>query len=434
MVLTRRRRRDESGAVAIVFAIAMASFLMLVAALVVDLGVARDTKAASQDAADASSLAAANSLYLNGPLPDFTRAVAAAKSYSLANYGVEAGAWSTCTDTAPLAYRPDPTTSCISFDNATRPSRVRVAVPLRQVATPFAGGAGVPIQSTARTNIVALPSQPCGLCVLGSGITHQFQNGDATVRGADIYINGSSNVGSNGLVASNGQIFIEGTASGGLDKYDPDPTTSVPPIPDPLANLVLPPDMTGLVPRTDPCTQGPGIYAGWAVSGSTCTLSPGLYVVRSGIVDLSGNSNTVLRGTGVTIYLTCANGTLAAACPVGATNGARLDASGSGTLQLTAPTSGPLAGVTIVADRNSQDPSSNTPLIRLTGNGGSGFSGAIYAKSATLQMNGNGCSSSYDSMIVVNDIAFNGANSCLVLDYDVNHNPPPPLGILNLDE
>ena len=49
-------------------------------------------------------------------------------------------------------------------------------------------------------------------------------------------------------------------------------------------------------------------------------------------------------------------------------------------------------------------------------------------------MNGNGCSSSYDSMIVVNDIAFNGANSCLVLDYNADRNPPPPLGILNLDE
>ena len=78
-------------------------------------------------------------------------------------------------------------------------------------------------------------------------------------------MNGSANVGSNGLIASDGNIYIQNTASGPLSNYQPDPTTNVPAITDPLANLVLPPAaMSTLTYKTgSPCgtgpTAGPGI-------------------------------------------------------------------------------------------------------------------------------------------------------------------------------
>ena len=417
-------------------AILMAAVLLLLASLTVDLGLARDTKAASQNGADASSLAAANALYLNSASPLFTNAVAAAKSYADVNYGVKPTDWSTCTDPSPLAYTPDAPNTCISFDQAVKPSKVRVLMPIRRVNAAFsglAGGANIPVRSAARANIVANLTQPCGLCVLGSGQTHNFQNGDAVVNGADIYLNGNSDVSNNGLIASSGAIYVEGTASGGLGQYSPDPTTGVPAISDPLAGVALPPDMTGLQNRTDPCTQGPGIYVGWSVQNSTCVLQPGLYVVTSGTVNLAGNSAGILKGTGVTIYLTCATGTAPRVCNTGE-SGARFDASGSGSVQITAPTSGPLKGVAIVADRTSVDPGSNQPLIELTGNGTLGMTGAVYAASATLRMNGNGCTNGINSMIVVKDIKFNGTNSCITVNYSVDQNPDPPPGVINLDQ
>jgi Flp pilus assembly protein TadG len=431
----RTRRRDESGAVAIVVG-AIALLLFGMAAMVVDLGAVQDTRRQAQNAADASSLAAANDLVAGKTI---TQAEATAKTYAQNNYGIDpTTGWTGCTDPGALTYQP--TTPCISFDSSTAPTKVRVRMPIKNVFTPFATVLGiktVPETAQARAVFTTGGQQPCGLCVLGGG-THNFQNGDATVNGADIYLNGNSDVSQNGLVASSGSIYVQGTAGGGLGNYTPDPITGVPAISDPLANITLPPASIGtLSPKTDPCgtgpTHGPGVYAGWSVSNGVCDLQPGLYVVRSGIVDLSGNSTGILRGTGVTIYLTCANGLLPRECNPGE-SGARFDASGNGSLQITAPTSGDVQGVALVADRNSVDPGNNTPLIRLTGNGAGGFTGAIYAKSATVQMNGNGCSSTYNSMLVVNDIAFNGNGSCLTMTYSVGQNPEKIAGNLRLDQ
>ena len=63
---SRLAARDEQGAIAIL--VAMTSVvLFIIAAMVVDLGLARDTRRQSQNAADASALAAANALYPGRP-------------------------------------------------------------------------------------------------------------------------------------------------------------------------------------------------------------------------------------------------------------------------------------------------------------------------------------------------------------------------------
>lgn len=421
------RRREESGAVTVIVAVVVSAILLVLCAIVVDLGHARDVKTRAQNAADASALAGANALYLASSTPDFAAAVAAAKTYASVNYETTAADWTGCTDSAQLAYVPPGETPCISFDRQVRPTKIRVLVPIRQLTSRFAGGTRVDVAASARATLRVGGSQPCGLCVLGSGILHNFQNGDAVVNGGDIYINGSSTVSNNGLIASSGSIYVEGTAAGGMAQYQPDPITSVPPIPDPLAGLVVPPDMTGLIARSDPCTEGPGIYTGRNLRNSTCNLQPGLYVVREGTWDLAGNSSTNLNGTGVTIYLTCSTGSTPRACNSGE-QGATIDASGNGNLNLTAPTSGPLQGVTILMDRN------NTSTLRLTGNGTLGFTGAVYAASAQLQMNGNGCSNGINSMVVVRDIEFNGNPSCLTVNYQASQNPEPAPGQLHLDE
>ncbi len=426
MVLIRRRR-NESGGVTVIVAVVVSAILLVLCAIVVDLGHARDVKTRAQNAADASALAGANALYLTGLTPDFAAAVAAAKTYASVNHGTAATDWSGCSDLGKLAYVPPGETECISFDRQVKPTKVRVVLPVSEVTSRFTGGTRVNIAASARATLRVGGSQPCGLCVLGSGIVHNFQNGDAVVNGGDIYINGSSSVSNNGLIASTGSIYVEGTAAGGLGQYSPDPITSVPPIPDPLAGLAVPPDMTGLIARTDPCTGGPGIYTGANLRNATCNLQPGLYVVRAGTWDLAGNASTNLNGTGVTIYLTCSSGTTPRPCNSGEL-GATIDASGNGNLNLTAPTSGPLKGVTILMDRN------NSSTLRLTGNGTLGFTGAVYGASAKLQMNGNGCANGINSMVAVRDIEFNGNPSCLTVNYQADQNPEPAPGELHLDQ
>ena len=77
-----RPARTESGAVAILVAF-FALVVFGLAALVVDLGAARDARRMSQNASDASALAAANAVYNTGSnTSHVAAAVAAAKSYA----------------------------------------------------------------------------------------------------------------------------------------------------------------------------------------------------------------------------------------------------------------------------------------------------------------------------------------------------------------
>ncbi len=141
------RTRPEGGAVAILVAV-LSTALFAVAALVVDLGFARDTRRQAQVAADAASLAAGNVLYGNGNLPKFAEAVAAAKRFAADNFDVTEADWTGCTDDAALRHQPS-TTPCISFQSsvsasrdATKPDTVRVRIPVREVRTSFGAVAG----------------------------------------------------------------------------------------------------------------------------------------------------------------------------------------------------------------------------------------------------------------------------------------------------
>ena len=423
-------KRSEGGAIAIIVAISLVMFMGL-AALVVDLGHARDVRRQAQNAADASALAAGNELYLVRVTPRISQAVAAAQAYALANYGVSVAEWDSCTDPDKLAYVPMGSTPCISFDQQAKPLEVRVRIPGDEVQTVFGAALGfgdVVVAARAKARLAPGTTSICGLCVIGHE-DHDLQNGDATVSGGDIHFNGDVSVSNNGLVATDGDITVEGSASGPLVNYDPDPQVGAPAIEDPLAGLPLPPDMSGLMPRANPCTDGPGIYGARNLRGITCNLAPGLYVISgpasgSGTIwDMAGSSDTHLNGTGVTLYFTCGTPTVPAPCAPGE-EGATLDSSGNGTLGITGPTSGPLKGLAIAFDRN------NASTVRLTGNGSAGMTGTIYLASGKLQMNGNGCTTTYNSLIVVDDLEMNGNPSCLVSSYSENQNVElPPQGL-----
>ncbi len=149
MVLNRLKRgparRDERGAVAVVVAISFTVFVILVA-LVVDLGLARDTRRVSQNAADASALAAANTLYPERrPAPPAapsrvwptpsprSRATPRPTSPSLPPSGRPARPRCRAATSPWVARRASPSTA------RRAPTKVWVRIPTRNVKTNFAG-------------------------------------------------------------------------------------------------------------------------------------------------------------------------------------------------------------------------------------------------------------------------------------------------------
>ncbi len=425
-VTSRTRRQEDRGAVAVLVAV-LVTVLFIVAAMVVDLGLARDTKRQSQNAADASALAAGNKLYTDAGTLDVDSAVNEAKAYALTNFDVPLTAWNTCTDANKLTV-PSSSTDCISFDHATKPTKIRVKVPIRDVKTGLgvvAGVQNISIDSNARAALTPAMRVECSLCVLGSTL-HYVGNGDVSVitvtGGGGIHMNGSLSGQNNSNWTAPSGITIEGTWDADPN-YNP-PPTSGPRIEDPFASKVLPTNFASLgAPKTDPCTQGPGIYNdAYEVSG-TCTLSSGLYVFTNKL-HLKNNGN--LLGTGVSLYFPCVTGTTPRACSSSGELGGEFDAK-NGEVKITAGAS-PISNFVVAYDRN------NTRPISLQGNGNSVLTGDVYAVRSLLDANGNSCHTVQSGSIIVNDIYLNGNPSCLKV---ANGNPAVyirPPGDLHLDQ
>ena len=433
----RGRQDDEAGAIAIVMSIS-AVMLFVLAALVVDLGHARDVRRQAQNAADASALAAGNALYLAGAA-DLSAATAAAKSYAAENFGVSDSEWNACTDPTPLPYPPHASgaAGCISFDNGTRPTQVRVVIPRQTVATPLGSIVGTSqVAVNAKANATILPGLPCVICVLGTG-SHDIQNGNIEVDPGDnrnVHFNGTLVDRKNGGVSAiGGSTTVEGSVSGLKGEYTPAAVGNAGRIEDPLAHLMLPPvGLSTLTVKTNPCgsgaTNGPGKYADFSKVTNDCVLQPGLYVI-TGSTHLSGQTK-INAMAGVTLYFTCGNPTTPAECTSGQTGGELLMTGQNTALDISAPTSGPTKGLAILSDRE------NRGTFDFRGGGGGATEtesvGTIYAKSGTLNYRGNTQGLSLDAMVVVGDLTFDGNPSSFDVRYDEDMNAEPPLGTLQL--
>lgn len=426
--------RNDRGAIAVLVAVFTSTVLFALAALVVDLGLARDTRRAAQIAADASALAAGNALYPdNTGAPHHLDAVAAAETYAAKNLGVPLADWVSCTDSGRLGYVPTGSTPCVSFNSATKPTQVRVRIPVRDIRTGFARAFGVQhiaLSASARASVTPGGALSCALCVLGTSTAHDIGNLQVSVTGGNVHVNGPSlTVGSTGLLRTDQFTTLEGYAIGSSTSYSPAPIAYDGRLTDPLAALTVPPDTSGLAVKTDPCTGGPGIYgARNFTGGSTCTLTPGLYVIAGGPStswSLAGNST--VTGTGATLFFTCGTTTSPRPCNSGEA-GAYLNAGGGGSLGIAAPTSGPLRGVAVLYSRN------NISELDLSGSGSGGFTGTVYARSGTLYFNGGSGGTSYNSAIVVADLRASGSSPLLSISYTVAQNYQPPSSGLHLIE
>jgi hypothetical protein len=258
-------------------------------------------------------------------------------------------------------------------------------------------------------------------------------NGDVEVDGASIHTNGGFDVGPNGNVDAVPATGNTITAVNGCNQNCLPLAQYAPSISDPYAtNTAIPPDYSTLTYRSgQPCTdntttgQGPGIYlADWVMPKKTCTLAPGVYVVAG---DWQGNNNTLLMGTGVTLYFTCKSGAAVRACMTPGEAGGDFDMK-NGDAQLLAPTTGQTKGFVIAYDRQ------NTSPLTIQGNGDTNYTGTIYAPKALLTFPGTTSLTVTNGPVIAGQLYSNGNTAKMTLASATGANIFVPPTAPNLDQ
>jgi Flp pilus assembly protein TadG len=478
-----RYHRDESGVIAVMFAI-MLVMMLAVVALVVDLGNARQQRRAAQAGVDAAALAGGEAIE-SGWIPEtntipWSAVVTQIKNYAKANDNISTGAWVGCSDPYKLAYRPDSGNgnNCISATTNAFPAPssaslganvnyLRVRLPSSTVKSYFGKAVGasdltVGASSTIKVVFTVTSAQttalaaggPCALCILSpSGLTLDGQNGDVTITDGNVIVNSTSSTAASLNPNGHVRITTPGGSIGGPGSCAPascnnfsgagfspgwslqgtvsDPLAHVPQCGDGSradgqpASANLCPTATGTGGTTNKATLSPGIYS--TISGPH-HLNPGIYVITNGI---TMNGNDLIEGDGVMLYFACSN--YPSPCPaqgtVTNTTRAGLTATGNGALRITGITQAQCTassiyceyvGMMTFADR------SNNATQTWRGNGtnengaASSISGTIYMKSGTMDLRGNGFQMA--SQIVVNNFTMNGNPSTVTISYDQSKN------------
>ncbi|WP_157581520.1 TadE/TadG family type IV pilus assembly protein [Phycicoccus sp. Root563] len=419
----RRRSAGERGAVAMMVAL-LAIPVSILAGLTIDFGMTFAKRQALASGADSGALAITNQL----------------RQMVLANLST----YPTCASV--LATDPTSTTAkstAVNFIN--RNSQYGESVPASQVSAnlscqgnylvadvtvdtsvPTALGGLVGVNSlranrSAQSVLKLSTKADCGLCILGNN-NHDIQNGNVVINAGNVAFNGNAGSGPNGEVnvtTSGGTTSIEGTwLYPSKGDWTPQPLQGQPTMDDPLADLPMPPSMAGLTKKTNICSDGPGIYTSLAPNTSPCNIGGGMYVITGG-THYSGQTDLV--ATGATLYFTCADASgMPRECAAG--EGAGADFTGQATLGVSAPTTTVNSGVpkiAILADRN------YSGTLSFRGNPVGGITGTIYTVGATLDIRGNGDTTTLTSLLVVKDLTFSGNNATLNITYDGVFNQPP---------
>jgi hypothetical protein len=118
------------------------------------------------------------------------------------------------------------------------------------------------------------------------------------------------------------------------------------------------------------------------------TFEPGLYIIEGGDVSLNGGDQVF--GSGITFLLR---------------NGASLKLNGNSTINLSAPTSGPLSGILFFGSRN------NAGTQSIVGNSASTFQGAIYMPSSDVQFAGSSATTNGCTQLIGKTVTFSGNSS-----------------------
>ncbi|MGH9414060.1 MAG: DUF192 domain-containing protein [Terriglobales bacterium] len=372
-----RRRRRQSGQTMVLVVLALA-VLLGIAGLGADVGVARVEQTRLQAVADAAAIAGASNIPSNNVL-------AGAQSAATLN-GFSSGSGG---DTLTVNHPPR------SGPHAGDAAYIEV-IASRQQPTFFANVFGIASLTPSARAVAHLGNGAGCIYVLDPYAADALQlNGSFDIQmQCALYIDSDSSI----ALLANGSGTLSASAIGvaggalinGSISVQPSLTEGMIPLNDPLASLPVPSasgscSTTTIVNGTGDATLNPGLYcAPLIINGSpTVTFNPGVYFLQAGIIM---NGSPTLLGAGVTLYNSAGAFTL----------------NGSAATELSAPTTGPYAGILVFQARSN--------LLPLTINGNqSVLNGAVYAPTARIVDNGSLSGSSSYSIFVGGTVTINGS-------------------------
>jgi len=362
--------RDRRGNYAVITAL-LAPVLIGSAGLATEGGLWMYVHQSLQGAADSAALSSATlyGLNINGNLDNQAQSVVATYGYTVGTAG-----------TTVTVHRPPATGSYTGNNKA-----IEVIVTTQQsrlLSSIFNTG-----NVTLSGRAVALPGNAGTGCVLSLNLT---ASGGVTSKGtSDVDLdqcsvyddsnNSSALVNGGSATIDALSVNVVGQISGGSGiTTTQGVNVGISPIADPYADVVMPTpggcDYNNKTYKTT-VTITPGVYCNGIQlnAGAVVTMTPGIYFIDRGSLQMAGGST--LQGTGVTIIFTSSTGN----------NYADATINGGATLAITAPTTGPTAGLAIFGDRNM--PTGTT--FKFNGGSNQYFAGALYMPTGAIQMFGD---------------------------------------------
>jgi Flp pilus assembly protein TadG len=157
---------------------------------------------------------------------------------------------------------------------------------------------------------------------------------------------------------------------------------------DPLEGVVPPAyGNCANVPNGKSVTLSQGTFCNQNLNGDV-TLNAGVYIFKGGQLNFNGSGSLI--GKGVTIFLM---------------QGATLTVNGNAIIDLSPPTSGPYAGITIFQARD------NTAALQVNGTSGSNLTGYVYAPSASITYTGDASVTNPNCIRIIGDTVTMTGNS-----------------------
>jgi Flp pilus assembly protein TadG len=150
-------------------------------------------------------------------------------------------------------------------------------------------------------------------------------------------------------------------------------------------------------------TLSPGTYCGGLSITSSVALTSGTYVLLGG--GLTCNAGCSLTGSGVTFYNTCTSGY----CNGGSSGYKAISIGGQGVVNLSAPSSGDLAGILFFQDRSVSPPSGQSDSI--LGGSSTNVQGVMYFPETLLKFAGNFSGADSSTFLIADQISFAGTSS-----------------------
>jgi hypothetical protein len=280
-----------------------------------------------------------------------------------------------------------------------------VEVIIKQPQTPLFSSVFLHAKFDILARAVAIPTgQGCVLALNGIASGAVTIQGTSAVNLANCSLYDDSNHGSALTVGGSGTLsalsvgVVGGESGASSITTIQGNRTGISPVADPYAGVPMP-TFSGCDQHNFSAkkivTISPGVYCGGMKldAGAVVTLNPGIYILDQGSLSVAGGATLI--GNGVTLFFTSSTGS----------NWATATINGGANVNLTAPSSGPTAGIVFFGDRRM--PAGTA--FKLNGGSTQVFGGALYLPEAAVTFaGGSGTSAVGCTQLVADTITFSG--------------------------